>query len=195
MADAVGDVAQQEFFAPRHSDVADHEHIDRFLLGSADDRHRRIVIDDQQRAAAFPGEFLGIFGQALPWLRSLARCSAAPDFVAAGLCDTTICTRTNSAPQRSANEAAHRTACVRRFRSIGRHHHSPYREGQSAAFLSSVHGCVERVSHGNPLAGIRHGRRTAGFPPQLGTCIIYASPQSHSASENTSDPCQQRKFW
>jgi hypothetical protein len=65
MADSVGDVAKQEFFPPRHSHVADHEDVDRLPLGGANDRHRRIVIDDEQRTTALPGELPGIAGEFL----------------------------------------------------------------------------------------------------------------------------------
>ena len=65
VADVVGDVAEQEFLPTCHSRVADHEDVDRLPLSGANDSHRRIVIDDEQRATALPGELPGIAGELL----------------------------------------------------------------------------------------------------------------------------------
>ena len=46
VADSVGDVAEQELLPTCHSRVADNEDVDRLLLGGANDRHRRIIIYD-----------------------------------------------------------------------------------------------------------------------------------------------------
>ena len=56
VADPVGHVPQQELLAAGHAGVADHQDVDRVLLGGADDRHGRVVVDHHVRAAAFAGD-------------------------------------------------------------------------------------------------------------------------------------------
>ena len=60
VADPVRHVAQQELLAAGHPRVADHQHVDLVLLGRLDDRHRRVVVDHDVRAAAFAGDLGGV---------------------------------------------------------------------------------------------------------------------------------------
>jgi hypothetical protein len=63
--DLVGDVAQQELLAAGHPDVPHDQHVDRFLLGRADDGHRRIGVDDHPGPAASAGHLIGQLRQLL----------------------------------------------------------------------------------------------------------------------------------
>ena len=71
VADPVWHVAQQELLAPGHAGVADDQDVDPRLLGRADDRHRRVGVDDDVRAAAVAGEAPGLDQQRL-------RCRGGP---------------------------------------------------------------------------------------------------------------------
>ena len=146
VADAVGDVAEQELLPPCHSHVADHEDVDRLLLGGANDRHRRIVIDDEQRTTALTGELPGVQGELV------AGCDRSGAFGGSVLGDGravrydylhddqlgTVALGERGGPQ---------DRLVRRLRPIGPHHHAPHRGVQGVALRSSVHGCIDSVSH------------------------------------------------
>ena len=69
MTDAVGHIAQQKLFPPRHAQVADHENVDRLLLGGAHDRQRRIGIDHDERMTALPSELLRVSGELITGCR------------------------------------------------------------------------------------------------------------------------------
>ena len=155
VTDAVRDVAKQELFPPRHSHIADHEDVDRLPLSGANNRHRRIVIDDEQRTAALPGELPGIGGELLAGGdRSGVFGSSVLGGGRAVRYDYLHDDQVGAAAlgQRGGPE----NRLVRRFGPIGPHHHTPHRSGQGVAFRSSVRGFIDSVSHGDPPPSRKH---------------------------------------